>query len=218
MNSELKIPSNVKVVVPIVGFFALGFALLFFSGLFSGTKGPLSAMDFATIAGNFGTMKDAAKNTYAGVGGTGARDGFLFGLGLIPVIMLAMGTIEVVDHLGGLKAAEKLLSPVLRPLLGIPGIAGLALISSFQNTDSGAGMTRLLREENQLTEKERNIFIAFQFSAGAPIANYFSSGAALFSFITIPIIIPLMVMFFFKVFGANIMRFYMAKIVREEAT
>lgn len=99
-------------------------------------------------------------------------------------------------------------------MLGIPGISGLALVTSLQSTDAdaGAGMTRMLRETNFLTEKEKTVFCAFQFSAGGSITNYLSSGAALFSFITVPIITPLIVMFVMKVFGANVMRLYLKRV------
>ncbi|HWR30298.1 MAG TPA: nucleoside recognition domain-containing protein [Negativicutes bacterium] len=202
--------------VPVWGYVALLFALVFFSGIFSGEKSWLSVFDFNIVNGNFGTMKDPAKATFTGMGGAGARDGYLFALGLIPACMLALGIVEVVDHLGGLKAAQRLLTPLLRPLLGIPGIAGLAMISSMQSTDAGAGMTRALRESELITEKEKTIFAAFQFSAGATITNYLSSGAALFAFLTAPIIIPLCVIFALKIFGANLMRLYLNKIVRKE--
>lgn len=198
--------------VPWFGYIALILAIIFFSGFFAKQKDWLAVLDFNTINGQFGVMKDAAKATFAGQGGSGARDGFLFALGLIPAVMLALGVVEVVDHLGGLKAGQKLLTPVLRPLLGIPGIAGLALVTSLQSTDAGAGMTRMLRETNFVTEKEKTVFCAFQFSAGGTITNYLSSGAALFSFITVPIITPLIVMFVMKVFGANVMRLYLQRV------
>lgn len=204
------------VQVPKWGYIALIFALLFFSGMFHGVKGWQSALDFNTLNGTYGTMKDAAKATFTGMGGTGARDGFLFAIGLIPACMLALGVVEVVDHLGGLKAAQKLLTPLLRPLIGIPGISGLALISSLQSTDAGAGMTKSLRDADLITEKEKTIFAAFQFSAGGTITNYLSTGAALFSFITVPILLPLIVIFVMKIFGANVMRLYLSRFVKEE--
>lgn len=202
--------------VPRWGYVALLFALVFFSGLFAGVKGGMSVLDFNVINGSFGTMKDPAKATFTGMGGAGARAGFLFALGLIPACMLALGVVEVVDHLGGLKAAQRLLTPLLRPLLGIPGVAGLALISSMQSTDAGAGMTRALRDSGALTEKERTVFAAFQFSGGGTITNYLSSGAALFAFLTVPIIIPLSLIFVMKIAGANLMRVYLNKTEREE--
>lgn len=209
-------PAGAKFNVPLVGYAALIFAIIFFSGIFASTKGWISALDFNVINGKFGEL--ATKATFTGKGGAGARDGFLFALSLFPAVMLALGIVEIVDHLGGLRAAQKLLTPILRPLLGIPGIAGLALISSLQSTDAGGGMTRQLREASHITENEKTIFAAFQFSAGGTITNYLSSGAALFSFITVPIILPLALMFVFKFFGANLMRLYLAKFAKEDVT
>ena len=34
------------------------------------------------------------------------------------------------------------MTPLLRPLMGIPGICGLALVASLQSTDTGASMTK----------------------------------------------------------------------------
>ncbi len=217
MNSDKEKQMTVEPLkVPLKGYIALAFAILFFSGIFAGTKGGLAAMDFNVINGSFGTMKDAAKATFTGMGGSGARDGFLFAFGLIPACMLALGIVEVVDHLGGLKAAQKLLTPLLKPLVGIPGIAGLAMISSFQSTDAGAGMTKMLHESKELSDKERLVFCAFQFSAGGTITNYLSTGAALFSFLTVPILLPLALLFVMKVIGANVMRFYVNNVMKEE--
>jgi nucleoside recognition membrane protein YjiH len=206
--------NNPDVRVPIAGYVALAVALIVFSGIFAGAKGWISVLDFDTLTGKFGTMKDAGKATFAGMGGNGAKDGFLFALGLLPSVMLAMGIIEVVEHLGGLKAAQKLLSPILRPLLGIPGVTGIALVSSLQSTDAGAGMTRVLYDNGEITEKEKLIFSAFQFTAGGTITNYLSSGSALFAFLTVPMSLPLVVLFLMKIFGANTMRLYVNKFVR----
>ena len=195
--------------VPIAGYVALIFAIVFFSGVFAAEKGAMGALDFNIINGKFGTMKDFAKATFYGGGGIGARDGFLFAITLFPGVMLALGIVEVIDYYGGLKAAEKLMSPILKPLMGIPGITGLAMVTSLQSTDAGSGMTRLLRESNLITEREKSIFAAFQFSSGASITNYLTIGSALFAFIKLPIIIPLGVIFVMKIFGANLMRVYL---------
>jgi nucleoside recognition membrane protein YjiH len=205
-----------KPLVPWTGYVAFVFAIIFFSGLLTSQKGWFTALDFNTVAGTFGTMKDAAKATFMGQGGLGARDGFLFAISLVPSVMCALGVVEIIDHLGGLKAAQKLLSPLLRPLLGIPGITGLAMVTSFQSTDAGAGMTRMLKETESITEKEKTIFAAFQFSAGGTITNYLAIGAALFGFITVPIVLPLALMFGMKVVGANIMRFYLRLFAKKE--
>ena len=205
-----------KALVPWTGYVAFVFAIICFSGLLANLKGWFTAFDFNTLAGIFGTMKDPAKATFMGQGGLGARDGFMFALGLVPSVMCALGIVEIIDHLGGLKAAQKLLSPVLRPLMGIPGIAGLAMVTSFQSTDAGAGMTRLLRETDCITEKEKTIFAAFQFSAGGTVTNYLAIGVALFGFITVPIVVPLAVMFGLKIVGANVMRLYLSLFTRRE--
>ena len=205
-----------KTIVPWTGYVAFIFAIVFFSGLLTGQKGWFTAFDFNTLAGVFGTMKDAAKANFMGQGGFGARDGFMFAISLIPSVMCALGVVEIIDHLGGLKAAQKLLSPILRPLVGIPGITGLAMVTSFQSTDAGAGMTRLLKEGQFITEKEKTIFAAFQFSAGGTITNYLAIGAALFGFLTVPIVVPLALMFALKVVGANVMRLYLSLFARKE--
>ena len=204
-----------SVKVPWTGYIALVFAVVFFSGLLASQKGWITAFDFNALAGKFGVMKDAAKATFQGQGGFGARDGFMFGFGLLPSVMLALGMVEIVDHLGGLKAAEKLLTPILRPLLGIPGVAGLAMVTSVQSTDAGAGMTRMLRETGCITENEKTVFCAFQFSAGGTVTNYLASGAALFSFVTVPIVLPLVLIFVLKIFGANLVRIYLNRFEKE---
>lgn len=213
-NPELNHQSQPNSSVPVSGYIVLILAILVFSGIFASFKGWITVFDFDTLNGKFGTMKDAAKATFVGAGGSGAKDGFMFALSLVPGVMLALGIIEVVEHLGGLKAAQKLLSPILRPILGIPGITGVALISSLQSTDAGAGMTRALYENGQISEKERLIFSAFQFTAGGTVTNYLSSGSALFAFLTVPTMWPLVVLFLMKVFGANIMRFYLSTVDR----
>ena len=204
-----------SVKVPWTGYIALVFAVVFFSGLLASQKGWITAFDFNALAGKFGVMKDAAKATFQGQGGFGARDGFMFGFGLLPSVMLALGMVEIVDHLGGLKAAEKLSTPILRPLLGIPGVAGLAMVTSFQSTDAGAGMTRMLRETGCITENEKTVFCAFQFSAGGTVTYYLASGAALFSFVTVPIVLPLVLIFVLKIFGANLVRIYLNRFEKE---
>lgn len=204
-----------SVKVPWTGYIALVFAVVFFSGLLASQKGWITAFDFNALAGKFGVMKDAAKATFQGQEGFGARDGFMFGFGLLPSVMLALGMVEIIDHLGGLKAAEKLLTPILRPLLGIPGIAGLAMVTSFQSTDAGAGMTRMLRETGCITENEKTVFCAFQFSAGGTVTNYLATGAALFSFVTVPIVLPLVLIFVLKIFGANLVRIYLHRFEKE---
>ena len=147
-----------------ISYVALLFAIIFFSGIFAAHKGAISALDFNTIAGKFGVIKEFGK-TFLGSAGTGARAGFLFALSLIPVTMLAMGVVEIIDQLGGLRAAQKLLTPLLKPLMGLPGATGLALITSMQSSDAGAGLTRGLKDAGIINEKERIIFAQFRVSS-----------------------------------------------------
>ena len=207
---------NEKQSVSWKGYVALIFAAVFFSGAFAKSTDWLGMFDFNVLTGGFGTMKDAAKATFYGQGGTGAKDGFLFALGLFPTVMFALGVVELVEHYGGLKAAQRLLNPLLRPLLGLPGATGLAIISSFQSTDAGAGMTKTMRDEGIITERERTVFCAFQFSAGGTVTNYMATGSALFAALKVPILLPLIVIIAFKFFGANLMRLYLKSAMKEE--
>lgn len=208
--------------VPISGYISLVFAIIFFAGILpiiaSSTGWSwLNAFDFSKLQGTFGTI--AEKFSFRGSGGSGAKDGFIFAITLIPAVMLALGVVELVNHFGGLKAAQKLLTPLLRPLMGVSGITGLALISSLQSTDAGASMTRELREEGKITENERTVFGMFQFTAGATITNFLTSGMAIIALVetAVPLIIFLSfcVMFAFKVIAANMMRLYVKKFGEE---
>lgn len=188
-------------------------AVVMFSGML--TKVPedwkfIQALDFTTLNGVFGTIS-GAKGNFQGSGGTGARGGFLFSIGLMPAVILALGIVRIVDGYGGLAAAEKLISPLFKPLLGIPGIAGLAFITSLQSTDGAAGMTKELFDSGALDDKERTLFCMLQLSGDGTITNYFSSIAALFPYFgAVPIFLPLLVIFICKCIGVNILRVIMS--------
>ncbi|NRF13618.1 nucleoside recognition domain-containing protein [Vibrio coralliilyticus] len=205
---------------------ALAFAAIFFSGLMKSGEW-YGVLDFTTLNGSFGQVAynvtetadgvEAATTSLRGKGGSGARDGFIFALTLIPTVMFALGVINVLEHYGALDAARKLLTPLLRPLMGIPGSSGLALIASLQSTDAGAAMTRQLKDEGRLTKRETDVFTMFQFTAGATIVNFFSSGAVLFTLtladgslaVTSSIGLAVAIMFVFKFVGANLFRIYL---------
>ncbi|MGY3688351.1 nucleoside recognition domain-containing protein [Vibrio coralliilyticus] len=205
---------------------ALAFAVIFFSGLMKSGEW-YGVLDFTTLNGSFGQVAynvtetadgvEAATTSLRGKGGSGARDGFIFALTLIPTVMFALGVINVLEHFGALDAARKLLTPLLRPLMGIPGSSGLALIASLQSTDAGAAMTRQLKDEGRLTKRETDVFTMFQFTAGATIVNFFSSGAVLFTLtladgslaVTSSIGLAVAIMFVFKFVGANLFRIYL---------
>lgn len=74
-----------------------------------------------------------------------------------------------------------------------------------------------------MTHKELLIFAAFQFSAGAMITNFLASFAPLLlipdkngALAPISIALCLGVIFVFKVFGANLMRLYVKKFVKDD--
>ncbi|HAB6827665.1 TPA_asm: hypothetical protein GYJ20_10750, partial [Salmonella enterica] len=162
--------------------------------------------DFTVLNGSFGHV--TGTQTFRGAGGTGAKDGFLFALELAPSVILSLGIIAITDGLGGLRAAQQLMTPILKPLLGIPGICSLALIANLQNTDAAAGMTKELAQEGEITERDKVIFAAWQTSGSAIITNYFSSGVAVFAFLGTSVIIPLVVILLFKFIGANLLRIW----------
>ena len=123
--------------------------------------------------------------------------------------MLAVGVVEVATRYGALKAAGVLLTPILRPLLGLPGVCGVAIIASLQSSDAGAAMTRELAEKDLVTDDERTILTAFEFSSGASVIFYLTVAAVLFPFLPVHFFLPLGVVLLFKVIGANLMRLYL---------
>ncbi len=221
MEENLKEQTEQKIGVG--AYIALAFAIVFFSGLLK-SKEWYGVFDFVTLNGSFGrviskvTQNEGAITTataaFRGVGGSGAMDGFAFALGLVPAVIFALGMINVLEYYGALRAARKLLTPILRPIVGIPGITALALVGSFQSTDVGASLTRKLADDGQITEKEKEVFAMFQFTAGAIITNFFSSGAVIFTLVAIdgtpavPTSIGacMAIMLIMKFFGANLMR------------
>lgn len=194
------------------GYLAFFITILFFSGMFAKSTEWWRVFDFTVLNGTFGQINAAGDKalSFRGIGGTGAKDGFLFALELAPSVILSLGIISVTEGLGGLRAAQQLMTPVLRPLLGIPRICSLALIANLQNTDAAAGMTKEMAEEGLITGQERAIFATWQTSGSACITNYFSSGTALFTMITVPVITPLAVILVFKFVGANLLRLWIS--------
>ena len=97
-----------------VGYAAFFFAIIIFSGIFSSSDTWLKVFDFNVLNGKFGTIPPGAEKAldFRGAGGTGARDGFLFAIELIPAVILALGIVNVIDGLGGLRAAQKLMTPI----------------------------------------------------------------------------------------------------------
>lgn len=179
---------------------------LSFSGILK-DMGPLSAFDFTVLTGKFGKIEGLS---FIGKGGVGAAEGFMFALTLFPTVILALGFVRVVESRGGLLAAERIIRPLLRPLMGLPGYVGLAFISSFTTTDVGAVITRDLYDEGKLTDDERTIFVAYQYAASGTLANTINCGAPLMPISLLSFGIIFMVEIIVKIIGANIIRVYLA--------
>ena len=201
--------------VPLRGYIALILIILFFSGWFANSKEWFGFLDFSTLNGTFGKLPGSEKSI-ALQGGYGARHGFLFSLSLIPGVMLALGAVAVAEKLDALRAAQKLLNPIMRPILGLPGIAGLALIGSLQSSDAGGAMTRDLYDKKLLTEAELSTFGAFQFSAGSSITVYLTIGIALFPYLSVSFATPLGVILLCKILGTSLMRLYLKYMDKKE--
>lgn len=193
--------------IGVKAYIALAVAVAYFSGALADVEGMkwLAAFDFTSLSGSFGKIKEGGN--FLGTAGIGARQGFLFALSLTPAVMLALGCLEILAHYGALKAAQKLLTPLLRPLLGIPGATGLALITDLQSTDAGAALTRELYEDKIVTKKELIIMSAWQYSGAGMVNNYFTIGAGAFAFLIAPLFIPFILIFIFKFVGAIFVRF-----------
>lgn len=186
------------------GWLSLFVLMVLFSGIFQKAAAPWAALDFANLCGKFGVIADGAN--FQGKGGLGAREGFLFALTLIPTVCLAVGLIDVVEHLGAMKAAARLFNPILRPLMGIPGVTGIAFVSSFTSSDIGAVMTKQLYEEGLITDDERTIFVAYQYAGSAVILNTINTQAPLLPFALLALGPIIVIEWFCKVLGANVVR------------
>ncbi|MDH2926681.1 hypothetical protein FW755_01900 [Lonepinella koalarum] len=198
----------------IVGTVSLVCAIIFFGGVAKDLWGGI--FDFSQLAGKFPEWLKTS-------GGSGARGGFLFALTLAPSVMLALAFVAVFEHYGALSAASRWLTPILKPIIGIPGICSISMIASFQSTDAGSSTTKMLRTDGKISYKEMLIFAAFQFSGGAMITNFLASFAPLLSLSdneghsgVTSIALCLGIIFVFKIFGANLMRLYVKKFVKDD--
>ena len=197
------------------GWLALVILIISFSGVFAKADGPLRALDFQVLTGQFGQVAKGV--IFTGKGGNGARDGFMFALTLFPTLMFALGAIQVAESLGALRAAEVLFRPILRPFLGIPGASGLAFVSSFTSSDVGAVMTKGLVEDKMMTDDERTVFVAYQYAGSAPVTNTFGTGAALLPITVLPVGVVIAIIVVVKIVGANLVRFYLKRLGKKAA-
>lgn len=192
---------------------ALIFLIVTFSGTLMNAPAPWKAFDFQVLVGKFGQVVPGI--TFQGKGGFGAQEGFIFSLILIPTLMLALGLIAVAESLGALQAADKLFRPLLRPLLGIPGMAGIAFVSSFTSSDAGAIMTRNLYEEAHISDNERTVFASYQYAGSAPVTNTVGLGAPLLGISLLPVGLVIGIIILVKLIGANMVRIYLHRAAKK---
>lgn len=191
--------------VTLKNWIAFLFLVIILSGIFQRNTGPLQVLDFTNLSGKFGTIGDTGAN-FIGKGGTGAKDGFMAGLNLIPAVMFFCGILNVFQELGAFEAARIVFNPILKPLLGIPGSAGVAFISSFTGSDVAAVMTKELVDDGDMTDEERTIFTSYQYAGSAVINNTITGGAPLLAISPIALGPIILIQFVCKLIGANIVR------------
>ncbi|KAF5051264.1 nucleoside recognition domain-containing protein [Anaerotignum sp.] len=194
--------------VTIKGWISLIVLCVMFSGIFKDVDGPLKALDFLNLSGGFGKIGETGQ-AFIGSGGTGAKEGFLQALSLIPAVSFALAMIDTVTELGAMKAAVKLFNPILQPILGIPGSCGISFVATFTSSDVGAVMTKQLYEEGKITDKQRSIFAAYQYAGSAVILNTINTQAPLLPIVLLAIGPIIILLFLCKLLGANLVRFYL---------
>ena len=194
------------------GYAALAFAVMFFSGLMTNIdvgsewiNNILRIFDYSNLMGKFGL-------NLRGEGGNGARDGFLYVMTIWPNVTVALAFMNVIEGKRGLLAAQKLMNPLLRPSLGIPGWTGLALITGLMSsTDGGAALTANLVDDELINEEELGIFSCFQFVCSCGIGAPLSLTGVFLIFLTdakIPLIYMFALILIAKFFAGNLMRLY----------
>lgn len=197
---------NDKGKIGLSGYFWFFFVVLFFSGVFRGAPAPLNLLDLSTYLGNFGTIVEGAAPGILGKGGTGLNSFFLTTLTIAPGVMFSVALMEVVEYYGGLKAAGKLLTPILKPLMGVPGEAALVLISNFQSSDTSAALIKSLLDSRVITERHRSILLAFAIPGPAFLGMMISYGVMLYPYLLYGSGMVIAVIIVMKLVSANLMR------------
>lgn len=195
------------------GYVALILGLIIFSGIFANSGTFLKFLDYTNLIGEFGKLSDIAKNVQ-GVGGSGARDGFFYAMTIWPSTVTSIGLINVIEGQDGLKAGQRLLNFILKPLIGVPGWASLAITANlFASTDASAILALDLKEEKLITEKEYTILACFLFVASGFIASALGQSGGYIKYVMdagIPLGIILLAGLIGKVFAGALMRIFLS--------
>lgn len=190
------------------------FTIIVLSGVFSKSTTPLAVLDFSNFLGEFGKLGTLTEGSgtlapnFKGTGGFGAKGGFLIVLTIAPAIIVALGIIEVCVDFKGLVAAEKLFSPVVKPLLGLPGAATVSIISSLTSSDAGAASVKAFYDEGYLNNRQRLILTVFQFAAPSILINFFALGTPLAPYVGEYLGLALLVVIVMKFVGAILFRVF----------
>lgn len=205
---------SMEMKAPWYSYVALAFTIIVLSGIFAKSTTSLAALDFGNLLGEFGRLGALTGGTgslasnFKGIGGVGAREGFLLVLTISPAIIVALGLIEVCVDFKGLVAAEKLFSPIVRPLLGLPGVATVGIISSLTSSDAGAASARAFYDEGYLNNRQRLILTVFQFAAPSILVNFYVFGTPLAPYVGERLSLALLVIIAMKFVGAVIFRVF----------
>lgn len=99
--------------------------------------------------------------------------------------------------------------------MGIPGTSGIAFVASFTSSDVASFMTKKAYQQGEITDRERTIFVAYQYAVSAVIINTISTQAPLLPIIKLAVGPVIVYLWIFKVLGANIMRLVVKKKQKE---
>ena len=118
------------------GFVALILFVLIFSGALHNVP-VLKALDFNNMVGAFGTIAGAEGN-FQGSGGIGSKEGFMVAFAQLPLLMLAMGIVELATANKALLAAKILMEKVNNFMAGgnkalIPIISAGCVLGCYSN-------------------------------------------------------------------------------------
>lgn len=205
--------------VPWYGYLTLLLTILFLSGIFAGNEGPLGALDFTNILGQFGHLGEVhtegavtLARDFKGMGGYGVRDGFMLVITIAPAICVAFGIIELFNHYKGLEAAQVLLTPIMKPLFGLPGASTVAFVANLTSADAGAALANSFHQEGTISMGQNVVMTSFMMSAPAILVNFFALASPIFPFLPVTMSVLLVIIIVMKFVGAFIARFLFAKV------
>lgn len=187
-----------------LGILSLVMILVMFSGMFMNNEGFLKSFDLMNLTGSWGKIKEGGN--FMGSGGSGARDGFMVTIGMIPTICLAMFFLNLAERWGAYEVAGKIFKPLMKPLFGLPGEVAVPFSASFTSSDIAAVATKQMYENGLLSEKQRSIFVMYQYTSSAIVMNILYCMTAPMEISGIAFTTVFLVCFICKILAANFVR------------